>query len=280
MTSHDTNLTALDAVTDSSQHQFDGVADTNLTPDDVSLDTEIAVSEISETREIFSVPQVSDALNVSRGTVYGYLNKYRSKAEFKLSVLLIGEEKFYPLEQWVKLLSSTRTKKFPDGLEFPESLLNPQPQSSPTTPEVNDSAKAEPIESMAIHTGNHRSALALPETPSELNLGDYRGNASLSSFEDDDIDRFLDACDGFLEATEADYHKQIAVTERKRERLGQVKAKVEQVKSAKERYQTRSETISLINQSLDAEIGASMQVLGKPATASPGVPASQSSQSS
>jgi hypothetical protein len=123
-----------------------------------------------------------------------------------------------------------------------------------------------------IMVGNHRGQLALPQQPAAIDLGAYRGeNAALSSFEPEDIERFLDSCDGFLDAVNADFQHQQALTQRKEAAAAQVKAKVEQVKQAQMLYQVRSETLSLHNRAIDAELKEGLSLLGKP-TAADGQP--------
>ncbi|MFG6094024.1 hypothetical protein SPB21_02175 [Leptothoe sp. ISB3NOV94-8A] len=125
---------------------------------------------------------------------------------------------------------------------------------------------------LTVLTGNHRGQLALPTVPSEINLENVRGEVPLSSFQTEDIDRFLDACDGFLEAVDTDYQNQLAVTQQKEQGVAKVKAKVEEVRTAKLRYQIRSETLSLHNRTLDTELQTNMAELsGKSPTAAPGV---------
>jgi len=117
-----------------------------------------------------------------------------------------------------------------------------------------------------ITTGNHRGELALPQQPTAIDLGAYRGeNAALSSFEPEDIERFLSACDGFLEAVDADYQHQLTLTQQKEAAAAKVRAKVEQVKQAQVIYQVRSEALSLHNRGLDTELRDGLATLGKPA---------------
>jgi hypothetical protein len=116
-----------------------------------------------------------------------------------------------------------------------------------------------------IEVGNHRGQLALPNAPASIDLGQYRGeNAVLTSFEATDIDRFLDSCDGFLEAVENDFQHQQAITQRKAQQAAAVKAKVEQVKEASLVYKLRSESLALHNAAIDAQVQRDMSVLGKP----------------
>ncbi|MBD2427969.1 hypothetical protein [Phormidium sp. FACHB-1136] len=115
-----------------------------------------------------------------------------------------------------------------------------------------------------IEVGNHRGQLALPQAPAAINLADYRGDVALTSFEPEDVDRFLSSCDGFLEAVEADYHQQQAITQRKAQQAAAVKAKVEQVKEASLVYKLRSEQLALHNAAIDAQVQRDMSVLGKP----------------
>jgi hypothetical protein len=148
------------------------------------------------------------------------------------------------------------------------------------TAEVYDRMKAEfhvgpsPVASApqapAIHAGSHRGELALPSQPVAIDLADYRGdNAALSNFDPEDIDRFLSACDGFLSAVNADYQYQQALTQQKEAAAAKVRSKVEQVKQASLLYQVRSETLSLHNRALDAELREGLSTLGKSATEAP-----------
>jgi hypothetical protein len=119
-----------------------------------------------------------------------------------------------------------------------------------------------------IITGNHRGELALPSQPSQIDLAQYRGeNAALTSFQAEDITRFLDSCDGFLDAVEADFAHQQAITAQKAAAAQQVAAKVEQVKQASLIYQLRSESLALHNATLDQALQQGMATLGKPAAA-------------
>ena len=131
-----------------------------------------------------------------------------------------------------------------------------------------DEPLAEPtaITPTVIEVGNHRGQLALPDAPASINLAQYRGdNAALSSFEPEDIERFLASCDGFLEAVDADYQHQQALTQRKAQAAQQVRAKVEQVQQASLVYQLRSEQLALHNATLDQALQRDMATLGKPA---------------
>ncbi len=134
-------------------------------------------------------------------------------------------------------------------------------------------APTAPAGGMTIDVGNHRGQLALPQQPGAIDLGAYRGeNAELTSFAPEDIDRFLDACDGFVDAVNADFAHQQAVTQQKEAAAAKVRSKVEEVKAAQLRYQLRSETLALHNRGIDAELKEGLATLGKPAadTAAPG----------
>ena len=129
------------------------------------------------------------------------------------------------------------------------------PQPEPTEPALNPTV---------IEVGNHRGALALPTAPAAINLADYRGDVALTSFEPEDVDRFLSSCDGFLEAVEADYHQQVTITQRKAQQAAAVKAKVDSVKEASLTYKLRSEQLALHNSVIDAQMQRDMATLGKP----------------
>jgi hypothetical protein len=134
-------------------------------------------------------------------------------------------------------------------------LADPQPEPTDATA----------ITPTVIEVGNHRGALALPNAPAAINLADYRGeNAALSSFQPEDIERFLSSCDGFLDAVEADYQHQQAITQRKAAAAQAVAAKVEAVKQASLVYQLRSESLALHNAALDQALQRDMSALGKP----------------
>ena len=139
-----------------------------------------------------------------------------------------------------------------------------------TAPAATATATAPAAGAMTIDVGNHRGDLALPQPPAAIDLGQYRGSeAPLTAFAPEDIDRFLDACDGFVEAVNADFQHQQAVTQQKEAAAAKVKAKVEVVQKASLVYQLRSETLSLHNRGLDAELANGMATLGKPATDGP-----------
>ena len=130
---------------------------------------------------------------------------------------------------------------------------------------IEDPQPEPAITPTVIEVGNHRGQLALPNAPASIDLGQYRGeNAALTSFEATDIDRFLDSCDGFLEAVENDFQHQQAITQRKAQQAAAVKAKVEQVKEASLVYKLRSESLALHNAAIDAQVQRDMSVLGKP----------------
>ncbi len=135
-----------------------------------------------------------------------------------------------------------------------------EPQPSPSAPSITPTV---------IEVGNHRGQLALPSQPTAINLADFRGDVALTSFEPEDVDRFLSGCDGFLEAVEADYAQQVTITQRKAQQAAAVKAKVEQVKEASLVYKLRSESLALHNAAIDAQVQRDMSVLGKPAAANP-----------
>jgi hypothetical protein len=144
----------------------------------------------------------------------------------------------------------------PDAVAWADSYFLDAPLTEPTD--------ATAITPTVIEVGNHRGALALPNAPSAINLADYRGDVALTSFEPEDVDRFLSGCDGFLEAVEADYAQQVTITQRKAAQAAAVKAKVEQVQQASLVYKLRSESLALHNAAIDAQVQRDMSVLGKP----------------
>jgi hypothetical protein len=155
-----------------------------------------------------------------------------------------------------------------DGLS-PEAVDAAQAQFCPVPEPVEPEPPTEPEApaAMTIDIGNHRGQLALPQPPSGIDLGLYRGeNAALTSFAPEDIDRFLDACDGFVNAVNADYQQQQAVTLQKESAAVRVRSKVDQVKQASLLYQVRSETLAIHNRALDIELQEGLSTLGKPAT--------------
>jgi len=145
----------------------------------------------------------------------------------------------------------------PDAVTWADSYFLDAPATEPT-----ETSTA--ITPTVIEVGNHRGALALPTAPAAINLADYRGDVALTSFEPEDVDRFLSSCDGFLEAVEADYHQQVTITQRKAQQAAAVKAKVDSVKEASLTYKLRSEQLALHNSVIDAQMQRDMATLGKP----------------
>ena len=145
----------------------------------------------------------------------------------------------------------------PDAVAWADSYFLDEPLTEPTT-------EPTAITPTVIEVGNHRGALALPNAPASINLADFRGDVALTSFEPEDVDRFLSGCDGFLEAVEADYQQQVTITQRKAQQAAAVKAKVEQVQQASLVYKLRSEQLALHNSVIDAQVQRDMSVLGKP----------------
>jgi len=143
-----------------------------------------------------------------------------------------------------------------EAIQWADSYFLDAPVTEPTD--------ATAITPTVIEVGNHRGALALPSAPAAINLADYRGDVALTSFEPEDVDRFLSSCDGFLEAVEADYHQQVTITQRKAQQAAAVKAKVDSVKEASLVYKLRSEQLALHNSVIDAQMQRDMATLGKP----------------
>jgi hypothetical protein len=151
-----------------------------------------------------------------------------------------------------------------EAVEAAQAQFCPVPE--PVEPEPPTEPEAPAAGGLTIDVGNHRGQLALPQPPSGIDLGAYRGeNAALTSFAPEDIDRFLDACDGFVNAVNADYQQQQAVTLRKESAAAKVRSKVDQVKQASLIYQVRSETLAIHNRALDTELQEGLSTLGKPA---------------
>ena len=158
-----------------------------------------------------------------------------------------------------------------DGLSTEDQMVllrefDIEPAKPAAVPEPPTEPEAPAAGGMTIDVGNHRGQLALPQPPSGIDLGLYRGeNAPLASFAPEDIDRFLVACDGFVDAVHADYQHQQMLTQQKEMAAARVRAKVEQVKQSQLLYQVRSETLAIHNRGLDAELQQGLSTLGKPA---------------
>jgi hypothetical protein len=183
--------------------------------------------------------------NVQKRAVQNWLAK--SKTEHgEIGAVINGVRRFNDAERDILLSYAREPRRCP----APDTPVEPAPIPSAITPE--------------IITGNHRGELVLPPPPAQIDLGQYREHAPLASFEGLDIERFLDSCDAFVQAVEADYQHQVELTERKAIVAQQVQAKAQQVQQASLLYQVRSESLSLHNRSLDVEIQQGMTVLGKP----------------
>ena len=185
--------------------------------------------------------------NVQKRAAQNWLAKSRTD-HGEIGAVINGVRRFNDSERDI-LLSYAREPRRCPALDTPVEPDRTTPDLTPTVIEV----------------GNHRGQLALPTPPALIDLGQYRGeNAVLTSFEATDIDRFLDSCDGFLEAVENDFQHQQAITQRKAQQAAAVKAKVEQVKEASLVYKLRSESLALHNAAIDAQVQRDMSVLGKP----------------
>lgn len=188
-----------------------------------------------------TLASIASEQGVQKRAAQNWLAKSRTE-HGEIGAVINGVRRFNDSERDILLSYAGETRRRPTLVTTPTAL----------TPTV-------------IDVGNHRGQLTLPRQPSRIDLGQYRGeNAALSSFQAEDIDRFLASCDGFLEAVEQDYAHQQAITRRKAKAAQQVAAKVEQVREASLIYQLRSETLAMHNATLDAALQRDMQALGKP----------------
>ena len=131
-------------------------------------------------------------------------------------------------------LSKGSVHKFLKGEGFDTSHgLTPDMVKAASAYFLHSPTEAAPTITPEIVVGNHRSELALPSQPTHIDLPTYRGeHAALTSFQPEDISRFLESCDGFLDAVEADFAHQQAITQQKEQAAALVKAKVDAVKQA------------------------------------------------
>lgn len=190
--------------------------------------------------------------NVQKRAVQNWLAKAKTE-HGEIGAVINGVRCFNDLERDILLSFARRPHRRP----APVASVEPETTEAAITPE--------------IIIGNHRGELAIPSLPTQIDLGQYRENAPLASFEGLDIERFLDSCDAFVQAVEADYQHQMELTERKALVAQQVQAKAQQVQQASLLYQVRSESLSLHNRNLDADIQQGMTVLGKSPVQSPAV---------
>jgi len=203
----------------------------------------------------FTLTDIAESQNVLKRTAQAWLSK--AKTEHGDIGELVGKTRYFSLLERDLLASYAA----------PPRPVRVDPLQVEALPEFADRPAPAPA-AMTIDVGNHRGQLALPQQPSAIDLGAYRGeNAALTSFEPTDIDRFLAAADGFMQAVDADFAHQQAVTQQKEAAASRVKAKVDQVKAAQLLYQVRSETLALHNRGIDAELVEGLSTLGKPAAA-------------
>jgi hypothetical protein len=208
----------------------------------------------------WTLSDIAAAQNVLKRTAQLWLSKAKTEHGENFGKL-VGKTRYFSLDERDILISYAA----------PPRPVRVDPLQVEALPEFADRPALAP---MTIYEGNHRGSLDLPKQPESLDLGELRGDeAALSSFEAEDIERFLDACDGFLGAVDADYQKQLATTQRKEQAAAKVRSKVGEVKEARLKYQMRSESLSIHNRGIDAELKEGMSELGKPAatdTAAPG----------
>ena len=124
-----------------------------------------------------------------------------------------------------------------------------QPEPDPIRPE--------------IHTGNHRVTGQLAPLPSTADLGTFRGDAELTTFDAPlaVVDQALDFADALITAIDddADYQtQQIQQTQRANAKL---KDKLDQVQRRKDRYQTESRMMALLQSQQATELQQNMQQL-------------------
>lgn len=192
-----------------------------------------------------TLASIAAAQNVQKRAAQNWLAKSRTE-HGEIGEVINGVRRFNDSEREILLSYAGEPRRRPTLVTPADSVLT----TTPTT---------------VIEVGNYRGPLALPSQPSSIDLGHYRGeNAALTSFEPEDIERFLISCDGFLDAVEADYAQQKALTQRKAAAAAKVKAKVEEVKEASLIYKMRSESIALHNAALDQALQRDMATLGKP----------------
>ncbi|MEL6139883.1 MAG: hypothetical protein AAFR42_21070 [Cyanobacteria bacterium J06628_6] len=145
----------------------------------------------------------------------------------------------------------------PDAVNKIMEFRPEQPEPAPGTPE--------------IHTGNHRVTGQLAPLPSAADLGTFRGDAELTTFDDPlaVVDQALDFADALITAIDddADYQtQQIQQTQRANAKL---KDKLDQVQRRKDRYQTESRMMALLQSQQATELQQNMQALqqlGQPNT--------------
>ena len=185
--------------------------------------------------------------NVQKRAAQNWLAKSRTD-HGEIGAVINGVRRFNDSERDILLSYAREPRRYP--------TLDTPVEPDLTTPVITPTV---------IEVGNHRGQLALPTPPALIDLGQYRGEyAALTGFEPTDIERFLNSCDGFLEAVEQDYQHQRAITQQKEAVAAQVKAKVEAVKEASLVYQLRSEQLALHNATLDQALQRDMSTLGKP----------------
>lgn len=137
----------------------------------------------------------------------------------------------------------------PDAVEKILAFRPEQPDPTPVTPE--------------IHTGNHRVTGQLASLPSAADLGTFRGDAELTTFDAPlaVVDQALDFADALITAIDDDVAYQTQQIQQTQRANAQLKAKLDQVQRRKDQYQTESRMMALFQSQQAAELQQNMQAL-------------------
>lgn len=121
-----------------------------------------------------------------------------------------------------------------------------------------------PVTETEILTGNHRITGQLASMPESIDLGSLRGSSEMTIFNADalaSVDQALDMADQMLDAIEDDTNFQLHQLQRTQQANTQLRRKVDQLNERKQRYQTESRLIGLMQGKEAASLQETMQDL-------------------
>ena len=190
----------------------------------------------NQTQEMTTITAMAERLNVSRGKLYRLLKTSEQYQVFKNKGVKESENNqiFYAASDWEFILNDV-------GYVYP---------SSSEQPEQSDNKSAEmpviPAE-IQVFTGNHRNTLAVPQFPTEFNLGSMRSELATVDAHDDPLalaEQFINGADSLMNAMAEDEKamaQKIAQTRQARQAVGR---KVDQLKRRNDIYSLRTELLA------------------------------------
>ena len=192
------------------------------------MDTNMNNQMDTPVTEKLTVSAMAERLDIARGTLYRRLEKSGHYQSFKaVGAKQENNSILYTREAWTQILESV-------GLSYPVSTDESVPLT--TTPTE-----------IQVFTGNHRNTLAVPQFPTEFNLGSLRSELATVDAHEDPLalaEQFINGADSLMTAMAEDEKamaQKIAQTRQARQAVGR---KVDQLKRRNDIYSLRTELLA------------------------------------